>query len=184
MEYQLLNKFQLPKEFRGRSGWYVQIWWIVQSTLFKTSPHFMFTWRSFLLRLFGAKIGKNVRIRASVTITYPWKVTIGDNTWIGDDCVLYSLGEISIGSNVALAHKVYINTGGHDYTKSTFDIFSMPVIIEDQCWITNDIFIAPGVTIGRGTVVGARSTVLHNLPTGKICYGSPAKVIKDRIEII
>src|SRR5207244_5085179 len=134
-----------------------------------------FGWRVFLLRLFGAKIGNNVRIRPSVKITYPWKVTIGDYVWIGDECWLHSLGEIKIGSHVAIAHRVYFNTGGHDYNKKTFDIFSKPLLIEDECWITNDVYIAPGATIGIGTIVSARSSVLKTLPPGKICVGMTAK---------
>jgi len=180
MNYQDLSTFNVPATFRGRSKFFVQFWWIVQATLFSTSPQVFFGWRRYLLRLFGAKIGKNVAIRSSVKITYPWKVMIGDNSWVGDDCVFYSLGEIKIGSNVAIAHKVYLNTGGHDYQKTTFDIFSKPIIIEDECWITNDVYIAPGVTIGKGTIVGARSTVLKDLLPGKICVGTPARAIKSR----
>jgi len=171
----------VPGDFRGRSKIVTQLWWMIEQTLFAWSPQFFYPWRRFLLRLFGAKIGKNVLIRSSVKITYPWYVEIGDNCWIGEDCVLYSLSSIKIGNNVALAHKVYVNTGGHDYAKETFDIFAKPVVIEDECWLTNDVYIAPGVTVGRGSIVGARSSVFKDIPEGKICVGSPAKVIKDRI---
>ena len=178
---QELKKFTVPNTFRGKSKVTIQIWWIIQDTIFAWSPQFFYGWRRFLLRLFGAKIGKGVLVRSSVKITYPWNVDIGDYSWIGEENVLYSLGKITIGKNVALAHKVYINTGGHDYKKTSFDIFAKPVIIEDQCWITNDVYIAPGVTIGKGSIIGARSTVLSNMPSGKICVGMPAKPIKDRI---
>jgi len=181
MNYQDLSSFKVPGSFRGGSKVKVQIWWIIQDTLFRWSPQVLFGWRRFLLRLFGAKIGSHVNIRSSVKVTYPWKLNIGDHVWIGDDCVLYNLGEIRIGNHVALAHKVYVNTGGHEYDKTTFDIFSKPVNIQDQCWITNDVYIAPGVTIGRGSIIAARSTVLKDMPPGKICVGTPAKPIKDRI---
>ena len=181
MEYQDLGSFITPSDFRGRSKLTVQLWWIVQSTLFSWSPQVLYGWRRFLLRCFGAKIGNNTLIRSTVKVTYPWKIEVGDNTWIGDDCVLYSLGEIKIGSNVAIAHKVYFNTGGHNYQSKKFEIFSQPVIIEDECWITNDVYIAPNVVVGKGCVIGARSTVLKSLPPGKICVGYPAKPIKDRI---
>jgi putative colanic acid biosynthesis acetyltransferase WcaF len=181
MKYQDLNSFSVPSSFRGNSKVTVQIWWIIQSFFFSASPQIFYKWRVFLLRLFGAQIGKNVKIRSSVKITYPWKVTIGDYSWIGDECVLYSLGEIYIGKNVAIAHKVYINTGGHVHDKISFDIFSKPVFIDDECWITNDVYIAPGVAIGKGTIVGARSSVFKNLPAGKICIGTPAIPIKNRI---
>jgi putative colanic acid biosynthesis acetyltransferase WcaF len=179
-QYQDLSSFIVPTSFRGKSKLFVQLWWIVQETFFAWSPQVLYSWRVFLLRLFGATIGHGVKIRASVQITYPWMVCVGDHSWIGDDCVLYSLGSITIGKHVAIAHQVYINTGGHNYQSKTFDIFSKPVIIEDECWITNDVYVAPGVTIGRGTIVSARSSVLKNLPAGKICVGTPARPIKDR----
>lgn len=177
---QQLDKFILPENFRGRSGWYVQLWWLVQSLLIHTSPQFMYGWRRFLLRSFGAKIGKNVVIRPSVTITYPWKVTIGDDSWIGDNVELYSLGEIEIGSNVVVSQKSYLCAASHDYNKEDFPIWAKKITIEDECWLATDVYVAPGVTIGRGTVVGARSSVFKDLPSGKVCVGSPAIPIKDR----
>jgi len=180
-KYQDLSQFSVPSDFRGKSKIVVQLWWIVHAIFFVPSPQIFYGWRRFLLQIFGAKIGNNVLIRSNVQITYPWKISIGDNSWIGDDCVLYSLGNISIGKNVSIAHKVYFNTGGHEYNKITFDITSRPIVIHDECWITNDVYIAPGVIIGKGTVVGARSSVFHDLPSGKVCVGSPAKVLKDRI---
>jgi putative colanic acid biosynthesis acetyltransferase WcaF len=178
--YQDLSLFKVPAGFRGKPAWIAQVWWLVQSTLFRLSPQFMFDWRSFLLRCFGAKIGKGVKIRPSVKITYPWKLEIGNNSWVGDDCDLYTLGNISIGNNVAIAHRVYICTGTHNYSSLSFDILAKNVVIEDEVWIPNDVFVGPGVTIGFGAVVGARSTVLHNLPGGMISFGNPAKPVKAR----
>ncbi len=180
MTIQQLKTFTMPEDFRGKSGWYVQLWWIVQTLFFKTSPQFLYGWRRFLLRSFGAKVGKGVILRPSVHTQFPWKVTIGDYTWIGDDVVLYSLGEIKIGNNVVVSQKSYLCTGSHNYQSVAFDIFSVPIVLEDECWLATDVYVAPGITIGKGTVVGARSSVFKSLPAGKICMGSPAKVIKDR----
>ncbi|TKK68205.1 colanic acid biosynthesis acetyltransferase WcaF [Ilyomonas limi] len=180
MEVQQLNKFKMPDRFRGKPGWYTQLWWIVEALLFHTSPQFMYGWRRFLLRSFGAKVGKRVIIRSSVRTQFPWKVTIGDYSWIGDDVVLYSLGEIIIGNHVVISQKSYLCTGSHDYTHAAFPIYNVPVVIEDQCWLATDVYIAPGVTIGRGTVIGARSSVFKSLPAGVVCMGSPAKVVKAR----
>ena len=91
-DYQKLDRFRLPLDFRGRSAAVVQLWWLVQSILFASFPQFMYGWRRFLLKLFGAKIGNGVLIRPSVRVTYPWKVEIGDRAWIGDHAELYSLG--------------------------------------------------------------------------------------------
>ena len=176
-----LNKFNLPQNFRGRSVLIVQLWWFTDFCFFKPSPQILYGWRRFLLRLFGAKIGKKVIIRPSATITYPWKVTIGDYSWIGDNAELYSLGEIEIGNNVVISQKSYLCAASHDYTKEDFPIWAKKITIEDECWLATDVYVAPGITIGKGTVVGARSSVFKNLPPGKVCVGSPAKPIKDRI---
>ena len=178
--YQKLSQFQLPPNFRGRSAFIVQLWWLVQATFFAWSPQFLYGWRRFLLRLFGAKIGDKVLVRPSARVTYPWKLTIGDYSWIGDDVELYTLGEIVIGAHSVVSQRCYLSTGAHDYTLTAFDIYAQPIHIANQVWLASDVFVVPGVTIGAGTVVGVRSTVLHDLPSGMICYGSPAKPIKPR----
>lgn len=86
-----------------------------------------------------------------------------------------------LGNNVVISQRSYICTGSHDYTKIDFPIFAKKIVIEDEAWLATDVFVAPGVRIGRGTVVGARSSVFKDLPPGKVCIGNPAKPIKDRI---
>ena len=181
MLVQDLNKFTLPKNFRGRNVFVVQLWWLVQGTFFKMSPQFMYGFRRFLLRLFGAKIGKKVIIRPTVRITYPWKVSIGNYSMVGDDVVLYSLGDIEIGDNVVIYQKSYLCTGSHDYLQIDFPIFAKKITIENQCWLATDVFVAPGITIKEGTVVGSRSSVYKDLPANKVCVGNPAKIIRERL---
>lgn len=178
--YQDISSFKLPPGFRGRSAFIVQLWWIVQGTLFASSPQFMYGWRNWLLRLFGAKVGAKVIVRPSVKVTYPWKVSIGDYAMIGDDVVLYSLGEIEIGHNSVVSQRTYIAAASHDYSQIDFPIYAKKVIVGNQVWITTDVYIGPGVTIGDGTVVGARSSVFKDLPAGMICMGSPCVPIKIR----
>ena len=177
---QHLNTFKLPKNFRGKNAFVVQLWWLVESTFFRMSPQFMYGFRRSLLRLFGAKIGKKVIIRPSVKITYPWKVSIGDYSWVGDDVVLYSLGEIEIGKNVVISQKSYLCTGSHDYLQLDFPIFAKKITIKNECWLATDVFIAPGITIEEKTVIGSRSSVYKNMPSNKICIGNPAKILRDR----
>ena len=181
-EYQKLNQFRLPDGFRGRSAIVVQLWWVVQSTLFAMSPQFMFGWRRWLLKQFGAQIGMDVLIRPSVRVTYPWKVKIGDRVWIGDNAELYSLGEIEIGDDVVISQKSYLCAATHDFSKSSFDMVDKKITIEDQVWIATDVFVAPELTLGRGSLIGARSSVFSDMPAGMICVGSPAKPVKPRIE--
>lgn len=177
---QRLDQHKIPKGFRGKSKLYVQFWWLVQATLINCSPQVFYRWRRFWLRLFGAQIGKKVLIRPSVKITYPWKVYIGDYSWIGDDVVLYSLGEIEIGSNTVISQKSYLCTGSHDYTKESFDIFTKKITIGDSCWLATDVFVAPGITISDGAIVGARSSVFSDIDANTINAGSPSKMIKKR----
>ena len=178
--YQDLSRFRLPGNFRGRSAVIVQLWWIVQASLFRLSPQVLYGWRRFLLRLFGAEIGRKVQLRPTVRITYPWKVAIGDHSWIGDEVVLYSLGNIHIGANSVVSQKSYICTGSHNPNSISFDIFALPVWIGDECWIASDVFVAPGVSIANGAVVGARSTVLTDLPAAMVCFGNPAAPVRPR----
>jgi putative colanic acid biosynthesis acetyltransferase WcaF len=175
-----LSQFKLPENFRGRNSIIVQLWWLCDFLFFRPSPQILYSWRSFLLRLFGAKVGKNVIIRPSVKITYPWKIEIGDFAWIGDDVVLYSLGTIKIGKNAVISQKSYLCAASHNYNSLSFDIFSKPIIIEDEVWIATDVFIAPGVTVGKGAVVGARSSVFKSIEGGFIYSGNPLKSVKKR----
>ena len=178
--WQRLDQFRLPPGFRGRPGWFVQLWWIVQATLFRLSPQFAYPWRRLLLRLFGARIGKNVLIRPTAQIVYPWKTGIGEYSWIGDQAVLYSLGTIEIGSHSVVSQRSYLCAGSHDPEQPDFPIFGKPIHIEDEVWLATDVFVAPGVRIGSGAVVGARSSVFADLPGGWICYGNPARPRRRR----
>ncbi|TDH20825.1 colanic acid biosynthesis acetyltransferase WcaF [Segetibacter sp. 3557_3] len=180
MQVQKLNQFRLPAGFRGRPGWLVQLWWIIQAVLVNTTPQFMYGWRRFVFRSFGAKIGKSVMIRSSVQMQFPWKVVVGDYSWLGDGVVLYSLGNIEIGKHVVISQNCYVCAGSHDYTRPDFPINKNPIVIEDQCWLAADVFVGPGVTIGLGTVVKSRSSVLKDLSGGKIYGGVPAIFVGNR----
>lgn len=175
-----LATFRLPPDFRGRSGWVVQLWWLIQSSLFRWSPQFAYSFRSALLRLFGAEIGTGTVIRPTVTVTYPWKVKICDHAWIGDDVVLYSLGDIQIGANSVISQRSYLCAADHDYTRTDFPIRARPINVGDQVWVAANVFIGPGVKIGDCAVIGASSTVLSDMPAAMVCVGYPCKPIKKR----
>ena len=178
--FQDLSKAKVPPGFRGRPAWFVQIWWIVQALLFHPSPQLLYGWRRFLLRLFGARIGRGVLIRPSVSVTYPWKLSIGDWSWIGDHVTLYTLGEITIGESAVVSQHSYLCTGSHDYTRPTFDLYAVPIHIESEVWLATNVFVSPGVTVKRGAIVGACSVVLKDVPAGMICAGNPLRVLRPR----
>ncbi len=165
---------------RGRPGWFVLLWWLVQGVCFPLSLHSFNGWRCFLLRLFGAKIGSDAIVRPTARFTYPWKVEIGDCVWIGDDVVFYSLDRITIGSHCVVSQKTYLCTGSHDSSDPAFGLITAPIAVGNGAWIAADCFIAAGVKIGANALISARSSVFKDMPAGYICRGTPCQALKPR----
>ena len=170
-----LRRYDQSNYERGRSSWFILLWWLVQAIAFPLSLHNLNGFRCWLLRLFGAKIGQGVLIRPTARFTYPWKVEIGDCSWIGDDVVFYSLEQIRVGSHCVISQKSYLCTGSHDIQDPTFGLIVAGITISNGVWIAADCFIAPGVEIGANAVIGARSSVFGNIPEQQVCWGTPAK---------
>ncbi len=181
LELQRLDLFRIPLGFRGKPIALVQLWWLVQALLVRPLPQLCYPLRRALLRAFGAQIGKQVRIRPGVEVTYPWKLTVGDHAWIGDGVTLYNLGQIVIGAHSVVSQHSYLCAADHDYSQKSFPIRERPIVIGEQVWIASHVWVGPGVRIADGAVVGARSTVTHDLPPAMVCVGSPCKPIKRRI---
>ncbi len=158
-----------------------QLWSLVQATIFRNSPQPFYGWRSMLLRIFGADIARNVRIRSTVRIEIPWNLTIGTQTAIGDFAILYCLGKITLGSYVTISQYAHLCAGTHDTSDREMKLLRPPIALGDDVWIATDAFVGPGVTIGARTVVGARSSVFKDLPADMIAIGSPAKPVKPRV---
>ena len=140
----------------------------------------MYGWRRFVLRVFGATIGQGVIIRPSARVTYPWKLTVGDHAWIGDQVELYTLAEITIGAHAVVSQRSYLCTGSHDPSSRTFRIYAKPIMVEEGAWIATDVFVGPGVTIGRNSLIGARSSLFANAEPDFVYIGSPARKVKPR----
>jgi len=164
----------------GRSRLIILLWWWLQAVLFPLTPHAFHAPRCWLLRRFGATVGQHVIIRPTARFTYPWHVTIGDYSWIGDDVVFYSLAPITIGQHCVVSQKSYLCTGSHNLNDPHFGLIVAPIVIENGVWVAADCFVAPGVTIGANTVVGARSSVFKSLPAGQVCHGNPCRVVNPR----
>ena len=165
---------------RGRAAWRAQVWWLFQALFVLPTPQFMFGWRRFALILFGAKIGEHVLIRPGVRVTYPWNLTVGDYVWIGDNAILYSVAEISIGSHSVISQEAYLCAGTHDYHDVSFRFVSAPVRVAAECWISARAFIGPGVKVGYAAVIGAGSIVMKDVDPLAIMAGNPAKLIRKR----
>lgn len=157
------------------------VWNTVSFILFRPTPNAFHEWRSFLLRCFGAKVGKGVHVYPRVKIWAPWNLELKDECGIANGATLYSQGKISIGHRAVISQDSYICTGTHDYTLKGQPLITFPIIIEDHVWIAAGVFVNPGITIKEGAVIGARSVVTKDMPAWMICAGHPCKPIKERI---
>ncbi len=156
------------------------VWMLVGKPIFRASFHNWYGLRRLLLRLFGAKVGKDVRIRPSVNIEVPWNLNLHDGVTVGDYAILYSLGMIEIGSRTIVSQYAHICAGTHDYTDRRFPLIRDPVVIGADAWIGADAFVGPNVKIGRLSVLGARSSVYKDMDPETVYVGNPAKPIKKR----
>ena len=170
-----LRKYDQSWFERGKPGWFILLWWLVQAIAFPLTPQPFDGIRRSLLRLFGAKIGKGVLIRPTARFTYPWKIAIGDYSWIGDDVVFYSLDRIEIGKHCIISQKSYLCTGTHDIKDPAFGLKTAPISMGNGAWVATDCFIGQGVKIGANAVIGARSSVFKDMPPGQVCLGSPCR---------
>lgn len=132
------------------------------------------------LRLFGAKIGKGVVIKPSVNIKYPWFLTIGNYTWIGENVWIDNLTHISIGNNCCISQSAMLLTGNHDFKKETFDLIVKPITIHDGVWIGAKSVVCPGVICFENSVLSVASVASKNMETNGIYRGNPAILISSR----
>ncbi len=156
------------------------LWDLCGQPLMRLTFHNWYGLRRRLLNLFGATIHPTARIRPSARISYPWRLKVGAHTAVGDNAILFCLGPVTIGDRATISQYAHVCSGSHDYTSRAMTLVTKPIVIEDDVWIAADVFVGPGVRIGKDSVVGARSTVLHSLPPGMICGGDNAKAIRPR----
>lgn len=156
------------------------LWECVQLPFFPMRPRALSGVRVALLRLFGARIGKNVLICGGVRVHVPWNLELGDFAAIGDKVEIYNLALIRVGAQSVISQHTYLCSASHDYTRTDFPLYSEPITIGAQAWVAAGCFVAPGVTIGEGSVVGARSVVLRDVPPWMVAAGHPCAVIKPR----
>jgi putative colanic acid biosynthesis acetyltransferase WcaF len=157
----------------------MQVLWVAVSTLVFTHVWCPNRLRCAILRRFGAQIGEGVLIRHRVTVQWPWKLSIGDNSWIGTGAELYNLDNIVIGSDVCISQHVLLCTGSHDRSSPTFEFDNGPIVIEDGAWVCTRSTVLRGVTIGANSVVGATSLVNRDIPPDSIVQ--PAQPIISQL---
>lgn len=157
-------------------------WGFVQQTFFRCSFQFLYGWRRFLLRLFGAKIEKGVHVSNTCRLMAPWNLEMGHTSCLGPYTIVENAGKVTIGQMSTISQYSYICTGTHDYTKKENPLVIKPVTVGKGVWVCANSFLAPGVNIGDLAVIGACSAVFKDMPENMVCSGNPCVPLKKRFE--
>ncbi len=160
----------------SRAIW--QMFWLL---LYRPTPRILHPWRCLLLRLFGAKLGTAVHPYPSARVWAPWNLEMGDHSCLSEHVNCYCVNKIRIGAHSTISQYSFLCTASHDYTDPEMPLITAPITVGERAWITSDVYVAPGVTIGDGAVVGARSSVFKDVEPWTVVAGNPAHVIKKRI---
>lgn len=133
-----------------------------------------------LLRAFGAQVGDGVVIKPRVNIHMPWRITIGNHVWLGEEVFILNLAPVQIESHVCISQRAFLCTGNHDYRDPAFRYRNMPITVERGAWVGAQVFVGPGVTVGSECVLSAGAVVTKDTTAGMIYTGNPAQAIKPR----
>ncbi len=165
---------------RGASKIKEILWYVTKVAFFLSAMPYPSSFKTFLLRLFGAKIGKGVIIKPRVNIHFPWKLDIGNHVWIGEEVFLLNFELLTIGNHVCISQRAFLCGGNHDYKLSDMPYRNGPISLIDGCWVGANVFVGPNVIIGKETVVCAGSVVTKSLDENGIFSGNPIMFLKDR----
>ena len=156
------------------------LWHTVYLFLFRPSPKVFYGWRRFLLRLFGATIHPTAKVFPSTKIWAPWNLTMDEYACLAFDVDCYAVAPIHIGAHATVSQYSYLCSASHDIHDPAMTLTTAPIRIGAGAWVCADVFVAPGVTIGDGAVVGARSSVFKDVPAMMVAAGSPCRLIGPR----
>ncbi|MEZ0243280.1 MAG: WcaF family extracellular polysaccharide biosynthesis acetyltransferase [Sphingomonas sp.] len=176
-----LGAYTPPPDFtRGRPSLVELVWMVVQAVF--VSSFLPGSWhRRFLLRLFGATIGAKVVLKPGIRVKFPWRLSIGDHSWIGEQAWIDNLAPVTIGADCCVSQGAYLCTGSHDWTAPGFTLITRPITLEPGAWVAARAVVGPGVTIGRGAVLGLGSVATRDLDAWTVYAGIPATAIKQRV---
>lgn len=165
--YPRLGAFTLAGYDKGRGVLWQAAWFAAQNLVFG-QWWFPRRWRPALLRVFGAQVGTGVTIRHRVRVLWPWKLTIGNDTWVGEDAWLLNLEPITLGSDVCISQQAFLCTGSHDHDSEDFRYDNGPITVEDGVWVAAGALVLRGVTVGTGSLVAARAVVTRDTEPGTV----------------
>lgn len=157
------------------------LWLFISAACFELPLPLPYLFKTSILRILGASIGKKTVIKPSVRIKYPWFLTAGDNAWIGEGAWIDNIGKVTIGNNVCISQGAYITTGNHDYKKEAFNLIVKDVNIEDGVWVGAKAIVCPGVTLKTHSVITAGSVITNDAEPYTVYQGNPARPIRKRI---
>jgi putative colanic acid biosynthesis acetyltransferase WcaF len=175
-----LDQYTIGTYTPGAPLWKQILWYFIGSPLVECHWLAISSIKVWILRLFGAQIGQLVRIKPGVRVKFPWRLTIGNYVWIGEDCWIDNLAHVTLENHVCLSQGVYLCTGNHDWSDASFRLSIAPIYIEESSWIAAKSMIGPGVTVGKGAVLTLGSVSTHSLESMTIYSGNPAQAIKRR----
>lgn len=176
-----LNKYNNDWYNPGRGMFTQLLWYCINATFINSYLLPVSSFKVFLLKLFGAKIGKNVVIKPKVNIKYPWKLSIGDYSWIGEEVWIDNLDQVLIGNNCCISQGAMLLCGNHNYKKTTFDLIVAPIRIENGAWVGAKSTVCPGITLEQNSILTVGSIATKNLESNGIYSGNPASKIKTRV---
>lgn len=137
--------------------------------------------RVFLLRFFGAKIGKHVVIHPNVNIKYPWFLEVDDYVWIGENVWIDNLAKVHIGIGACVSQGAMLLCGNHNYKKTSFDLIVKDIDIQEGAWIGAKSIVCQGVVASPYSMLCAGSVATHDMDSYSIYQGNPAVKIKERV---
>lgn len=175
-----LDKYNNDWYNPGRNFIVLFFWYFINVLFFINPLNPSSSLKIFILKLFGARIGKGVRIKPSVNIKYPWKLIIGNHVWIGEHAWIDNLEKVNIADHVCISQGAMLLTGNHNYKKEDFGLITKGIVIEQGAWIGAHSIVCPGVTCKSHAVLAVNSVATHQLEANTIYQGNPAVAIRKR----
>jgi len=176
-----LASFDNRPHYDPGRGWPIRcLWYFVGLLLFESGWLPLSGVKRWLLRRFGACVGQGVVIKPHVRIKYPWRLTIGDHCWIGQDVWIDNVADVDVGNHVCLSQRAYLCTGSHDYRRRSFDLITGAIRVGNGAWIGACALVLGGVTVHANAIVAAGSIVTRDVAPAAIVAVNPARPLEQR----